>query len=322
MHGPGPIILRGSPCGLAPQDDGADSHYFGPRRMTFAGFLLAQSLNALSQAAILFFIACGLTLIFGIMRIVNFAHGGLFMLGAYVGYSVVAVTGSFWLSLILAPVLVGALGAAFERTFLARLYARQDAGAYLMVTFGLAIILAEAIRLAWGAQPLGVAIPDRLRGIVLVGNQPFPIYRVFLIAVGIAAALGLWQFLERTRAGLLVRAVAQNAEMVHALGTDVNAVRTWVFAFGCAMAALGGVLSAPLLTAFLGMGANVIIDAFVIIIIGGMGSFLGSIIGSLLVAFVQVFGSYYFEDLALALMYLLMLAVLVVRPGGMLGKEE
>jgi branched-chain amino acid transport system permease protein len=290
--------------------------------MNFAGFLFAQSLNALSQAAILFFIACGLTLIFGIMRIVNFAHGGLFMLGAYVGHSVAALSGSFWPSLIAAPLIVGALGAAFERVFLGRLYARQDAGAYLMVTFGLAIILAEVIRLAWGAQPLGVSIPDRLRGIVLIGSQPFPIYRLFLIAAGAGAALLLWQFLERTRAGLLVRAVAQNAEMVHALGTDVRAVRTGVFAFGCAMAALGGVLSAPLVTAFLGMGTNVIIDAFVIVIIGGMGSFLGSIVGSLLVAFVQVFGAYYFEDLALALMYLLMLAVLVVRPGGMLGKEE
>jgi branched-chain amino acid transport system permease protein len=290
--------------------------------MNFFGFLLAQSLNALSQAAVLFFIACGLTLIFGIMRIVNFAHGSLFMLGAYVGYSIAALSGSFWPSLIVAPLIVAALGAAFERVFLGRLYARQDAGAYLMVTFGLAIILAEAIRLVWGAQPLGIPIPDRLRGIVLVVNQPFPIYRLFLIAVGVVAALALWQFLERTRAGLLVRAVAQNAEMVHALGTDVRTVRTGVFAFGCAMAALGGVLSAPLVTAFLGMGTNVIIDAFVIVIIGGMGSFFGSIIGSLLVAFVQVFGAYYFEDLALALMYLLMLAVLVVRPGGMLGKEE
>jgi len=136
------------------------------------------------------------------------------------------------------------------------------------------------------------------------------------------AAIVIWQFLERTRLGLLIRATSQNAEMVHALGTDVRAVRTSVFAFGCALAALGGVLSAPLVTAFLGMGSNVIIDAFVIVIIGGMGSFAGSIVGSLLVAFVQVFGAYYFEDLALALMYLLMLAVLIVRPGGMLGKEE
>src|SRR5246500_3805802 len=290
--------------------------------MNFAAFLFAQSLNALSQAAVLFFIACGLTLIFGIMRIVNFAHGGLFMLGAYVGYSVALVTGSFWLALILAPLATGALGAAFERTFLARLYVRQDAGAYLMVTFGLAIILAEAVRLTWGAQPLGVSIPDRLRGIVIVGNQPFPIYRVFLIAIGAAAALALWQFLERTRAGLLVRAVSQNAEMVHALGTDVRAVRTSVFAFGCAMAALGGLLSASLVTAFLGMGSNVIIDAFVIVIIGGMGSFAGSIVGRLLVPFVAVVRGFFFEDLALALMYLLMLLVLILRPGGLLGKEE
>ena len=284
--------------------------------------ILIQTINGIVVGMILALVASGLTLIFGIMDVVNFAHGELFMLGAYIGYSVAVRTGSFWLALILAPLATGALGAAFERTFLARLYVRQDAGAYLMVTFGLAIILAEAIRLTWGAQPLGVSIPDRLRGIVLVGNQPFPIYRVFLIAIGAAAALALWQFLERTRAGLLVRAVSQNAEMVHALGTDVRAVRTSVFAFGCAMAALGGVLAAPLVTAFLGMGSNVIIDAFVIVIIGGMGSFAGSIVGSLLVAFVQVFGAYYFEDLALALMYLLMLLVLILRPGGLLGKEE
>src|SRR5437879_6560466 len=179
--------------------------------MNFLGFILAQCLSALSQAAILFFIACGLTLIFGIMRVVNFAHGGLFMLGAYVGYSTVAWTGAFWPSLIIAPLVIGAVGAAFERLLLARLYARQDAGAYLMVTFGLAVILAEAIRLTWGPQPLAVPTPDRLRGIVLIGNQPFPIYRLFLIAMGGAAALFVWQFLERTRAGLLVRAVAQNA---------------------------------------------------------------------------------------------------------------
>src|ERR1700720_2929882 len=174
--------------------------------MNFAGFILAQSLNALSQAAVLFFIACGLTLIFGIMRIVNFAHGGLFMLGAYVGTSVAIATGSFWLALTLSPLAGGAGRAALAPSPPPRLYVRQDAGAYLMFPFGLAIILADAIRLAWGAQPLGVAIPDRLRGIIIVGNQPFPIYRVFLIAIGASAALALWQFLERTRAGLLVRA--------------------------------------------------------------------------------------------------------------------
>ena len=290
--------------------------------MNFAGFIVAQTLNALSQAAILFFIACGLTLIFGIMRIINFAHGGLFMVGAYVGYSTVAYTGSFWLSLLVAPIAVAAIGGVFEKVFLSRLYVRNDGGAYLMLTFGLAIILAQAVHLIWGPQPRSVAIPDLLRGVVVILNQPFPIYRLFLIAIGAAAAIALWQFLERTRAGLLIRAVSQNAEMVHALGTDVALVRTGIFMLGCAIAALGGVLSAPLVTAFLGMGSTVIIDAFVIVIIGGMGSFLGSIVGSLLVAFVQVFGAYYFQDLALAIIYLLMLLVLIVRPGGLLGKEQ
>lgn len=290
--------------------------------MNFAGFIVAQTLNALSQAAILFFIACGLTLIFGIMRIINFAHGGLFMVGAYVGYSTVAYTGSFWLSLLVAPIAVAAIGGVFEKVFLSRLYVRNDGGAYLMLTFGLAIILAQAVHLIWGPQPRSVAIPDLLRGVVVILNQPFPIYRLFLIAIGAAAAIALWQFLERTRTGLLIRAVSQNAEMVHALGTDVALVRTGIFMLGCAIAALGGVLSAPLVTAFLGMGSTVIIDAFVIVIIGGMGSFLGSIVGSLLVAFVQVFGAYYFQDLALAIIYLLMLLVLIVRPGGLLGKEQ
>jgi len=290
--------------------------------MNFLGFILAQCLSALSQAAILFFIACGLALIFGIMRIVNFAHGVIFMLGAYVGYTTVAVTGSFLLSLIVAPIVVGAVGMAFERIFLRYLYGRRDGGAYLLLTFGLAVVLSELIRIIWGAQPLSAGIPDFLRGVVIILDQPFPLYRLFLIAFGLAAAIAVWQFLERTRAGLLIRAVSQNSEMVHALGTDVDLVRTGVFGLGCAMAALGGVLAAPLVTAFLGMGTTVVIDAFVIVIIGGMGSFLGSLIGSILVAFVQVLGAYYFQDLALAFMYFLMLTVLVIRPGGLLGKEE
>jgi branched-chain amino acid transport system permease protein len=286
------------------------------------GFILAQCLSALSQAAILFFIACGLTLIFGIMRIVNFAHGVIFMLGAYIGYTASAVSGSFLVSLIVAPIVVGAVGMAFERIFLRPLYGRRDGGAYLLLTFGLAVVLSELIRIIWGAQPLSSGIPDALRGIVVILDQPFPLYRLFLIVLGLAAAIAVWQFLERTRAGLLIRAVSQNSEMVHALGTDVDLVRTGVFGLGCAMAALGGVLAAPLVTAFLGMGTTVVIDAFVIVIIGGMGSFLGSLIGSVLVGFVQVLGAYYFQDLALAFMYFLMLTVLVIRPGGLLGREQ
>ena len=290
--------------------------------MDLVSFALAQCLSALSQAAILFFIAGGLTLIFGIMRIVNFAHGAIFMLGAYVGASAAAFTDSFIVALIVAPLVVGAFGIAFERLLLRRIYGRREGGSDLLLTFGLAVVLSELIRLGWGAQPRSLPTPDALLGAVFLLGEPFPIYRLFLIVLGIAAGIGVWQFLERTRAGLLIRAVSQNPEMVHALGVDVGRVRSGVFGLGCAMAAVGGVLAAPLVTAFLGMGTNIVIDAFVIVIIGGMGSFLGSVIGSVLVALVQVIGTYYVQELALAFMYLLMLAVLIARPGGLLGKEE
>ena len=288
--------------------------------MSTLAFLINQSVNALSQAALLFFLGVGLTLIFGIMRIVNFAHGALYMLGAFVGYSVVRATGTFWLALILAPIVVGLVGTAFELGILRRLY-RRDAHAFLMVTFGLALVVSEAVRLIWGPDALQVPPPQLLSGVVFLLGEPFPVYRLFLAASGIVVALAIWQALERTRLGLLVRATSQNAEMVHALGIDVNLVRSAVFGAGCGLAALGGVLAAPLVTASHGMAATVIIDAFVIVIIGGMGSFPGSLIGALLIGFVQVFGNYYAPDFALAFMYLVMLAVLVVRPGGLLGKE-
>ena len=288
--------------------------------MELLPFLVTQCLNALSQAALLFFLGCGLTLIFGIMRIVNFAHGAFFMLGAYVGYSSAHWTGSFWVALIVAPILVGAFGAAFELGILRRLYGR-DGHAFLMVTFGLTLVMGELIRLIWGVEALQVKPPESLSDIVFILDEPFPIYRLFLAGAGVVVALAIWQFLERTRLGLLIRATSQNAEMVHALGTDIELVRSVVFGIGCGLAGIGGVLAAPLVTASLGMAPNAVIDTFVIVIIGGMGSFAGSLIGAVLVAFVQVFGTYYFPDFALAFMYLIMVTVLVVRPGGLLGKE-
>lgn len=288
--------------------------------MSLFPFLITQCLNALSQAALLFFLGVGLTLIFGIMRIVNFAHGSFFMLGAFIGYSAAHLTGSFWIGLLVGPLIAGTIGAAFEIGLLRHLY-KRDASAFLMVTFGLTLVLGEIIRLLWGVQALQVQVPEAFAGIVFLFDEPFPLYRLFLIGAGMVMAIAIWQFLERTRLGLLIRATSQNAEMVHALGVDVNLVRSAIFGIGCGLAALGGVLAAPLVTASLGMAGNAIIDAFVIVIIGGMGSFLGSLLAAVLVAFVQVFGTYYFPDFAIAAMYLLMLLVLVIRPGGLLGKE-
>jgi branched-chain amino acid transport system permease protein len=288
--------------------------------VSFVSFLVTQSVNALSQAALLFFLGVGLTLIFGIMRIVNFAHGAFYMLGAFIGYSAARLSGSFWLALAVAPLAVGIVGMLFELGILRRLY-RRDESAFLMVTFGLALVLTELIRLGWGPEALQVQAPALFSGIVMLMDEPFPTYRLFLAGAGFVMALAIWQFLERTRLGLLIRATSQNAEMVNALGIDVNLVRSSVFGIGCGLAGLGGVLAAPLVTASIGMAATMIIDAFVIVIIGGMGSFPGSLLGAVLVAFVQVFGEYYLPDLALAFMYLLMVIVLVVRPGGLLGKE-
>ncbi len=288
--------------------------------MSLFAFIVTQSLNALSQAALLFFLGVGLTLIFGIMRIVNFAHGTFYMLGAFIGYTAARLSGSFWIALFVAPLVVGVVGTLFELGILRRLY-RRDAGAFLMVTFGLALVLGDLIRLAWGPEALQVEPPPAFKGIVMLVGEPFPTYRLFLAGAGGVLALAIWQFLDHTRLGLLIRATAQNAEMVHALGTDVTLIRSAVFGIGCGLAGIGGVLAAPLVTASIGMAATVIIDAFVIVIIGGMGSFPGSLIAAVLVAFVQVFGEYYLPDLALAFMYLVMLLVLVVRPGGLLGKE-
>jgi branched-chain amino acid transport system permease protein len=288
--------------------------------MSTLAFFLTEGVNALSQTALLFFLGVGLTLIFGIMRIVNFAHGTLFMLGAFIGYSLVRHTGSYWIALMLAPLAVGVVGTAFELGILRRLY-RRDAHAFLMGTFGLALVTGDAVRLIWGSDALQVPPPALISGVVFLMDEPFPVYRLFLIGFGIVVAIAIWQLLDHTRLGLLIRATSQNAEMVHALGIDVNLVRSGVFGIGCGLAALGGVLAAPLVTAAHGMAATAVIDAFVIVIIGGMGSFLGSLIGALLVAFVQVFGNYFLPDFALAFMYLVMLLVLVVRPGGLLGKE-
>ncbi|MBM3489944.1 MAG: branched-chain amino acid ABC transporter permease [Alphaproteobacteria bacterium] len=289
--------------------------------MDTLAFILTQCVNAFSQAALLFFLGCGLTLIFGIMRIVNFAHGTIYMAGAYLGYTSVRWLGGFVAALMVAPIVVGVLGVLFELFILRRLYGR-DGNAFLMVTFGLALVLGDAVQVVWGAPPLQVPPPAALAGIAFFLDEPFPVYRLFLIGFGTVMAIGMWQFLERTRLGLLIRATSQNPDMVHALGTDVRVVRSGVFGIGCGLAALGGVLAAPLVTASLGMSLAAVVDAFVIVIIGGMGSFLGSLIGALIVAFVQVFGNYYLPEAALAFMYLVMLTVLVVRPGGLLGKEE
>jgi branched-chain amino acid transport system permease protein len=284
-------------------------------------FVVEQLLNALALAGLLFLVSAGLSLVFGILRVVNFAHGVFYMLGAYFGFTAVAVTGHFWLSLLVVPPAVGMIGALLESSTLRFIYRRPPIY-QLLLTFGLALILEEAVRIVYGPTALAVDPPALLQGAVPVLGSFYPRYRLFLVVLGIAVGVGVLLFLSRTRAGLVIRAVAQNSEMADCLGADVRRVRTLVFGAACALAGLGGVAAAPMTTAYLGMGIAVIVEAFVVVVIGGLGSIGGSMVGSLIVGAAQTWGAFYVPELAMVIMYAVMAAVLVFRPWGLFGEEE
>ena len=283
--------------------------------------LVEQALNALALAGLLFLVSAGLSLVFGILRVVNFAHGVFYMLGAYLGFTTVAVTGWFWPALIVVPPLVGIVGAALEASTLRFIYRRLPIY-QLLLTFGLALILEESIRVFWGPTALGIDPPPLLQGAVQLGGTFYPRYRLFLVVLGLAVGVIVWLLLQKTRTGLVIRAVAQNSEMAGCLGADVARVRTLVFGCACALAGLGGVAAAPMTTAYLGMGISVIVDAFVVVVIGGLGSIPGSMAGSLIVGAAQTWGAFYLPETAMVIMYAVMGAILIFRPWGLFGEEE
>ncbi len=283
--------------------------------------LLEQLLNALALAGLLFLVSAGLSLVFGILRVVNFAHGVFYMLGAYLGYTTVMLTGWFWPALVIVPPVVGAIGAIFESSTLRFIYRRPPIY-QLLLTFGLALILEEALRILYGPTAKGIDPPAYLQGAFALGSLLYPRYRLFVIGLGLVVALAVWLFLRTTRAGLVIRAVAQNSEMADCLGADVARVRTLVFGAACALAGLGGVAAAPMTTAYLGMGIGVIVDAFVVVVIGGLGSIGGSIAGSLIVGAAQTWGAFYLPETAMVIMYAVMGAILIFRPWGLFGEEE
>lgn len=283
--------------------------------------LVEQLLNALTLAGLLFLVSAGLSLVFGILRVVNFAHGVFYMLGAYLGFTTVALTGRFWPALVLVPLVVGTLGALLEASTLRFIYRRPPIY-QLLLTFGLALILEEGVRILYGPTAKGIDPPAFLEGAIRLGSLQYPRYRLFVVALGLVVAAAVWLFLRRTRAGLVIRAVAQNSEMADCLGADVSRVRTLVFGAACALAGLGGVAAAPMTTAYLGMGIGVIVDAFVVVVIGGLGSIGGSMAGSLIVGAAQTWGAFYVPETAMVVMYAVMGAILIFRPWGLFGEEE
>jgi len=282
---------------------------------------LVQLLNGLVYGMLLFLMAAGLSLIFGLMNVVSLAHGSFFMLGAYLGLTIYQITGNFWLALVLAPIPTAALGVAVEIFFLRPLYRRGHLDQVLM-TFGFTFVFFDLVRTIWGSNIRNMAVPEALAGAVQLGTGIFPVYRLFMIAVGLALAFILWLCIERTRIGAMVRAGVDDAAMASGLGANVPLLFTGVFAVGVALAALGGVVAGPIMGLYPGMDSEVMIPAFIVIVVGGMGSLRGAFVGSVLIGMADTFGKTYVPSMALFLIYLVMAVVLMTRPQGFFGVKH
>ena len=281
--------------------------------------LLPQLLHGLVFGAALGLLALGLTVIFGLLGVMNFAHGELYMLGAYAGITVIGVTHSFWVALLVAPLLVGVVGAVTEMTTLRLVYNREPLYG-LILTFGLALVFREGARQIWGGDMRRILPP--FTGSTPLLGMTYPDYRLFLLAASSVILLALWLFFTRTRAGIVVRAAVQDAEMLDGLGVDVRRVFTLTFAASGALAALAGLLLAPVFTVYPQMGVEMILLAFIVVILGGMGSMGGSVAAAFVIGIAQSLFSLWMNPQRVAIaIFGIMIVVLIVRPRGFAGRE-
>ena len=287
--------------------------------------LIVHALTSLLYASVLFLIAGGLSLIYGVRRIVNLAHGNLYAFGAYVSAWAVGVmatrwpTGLLYLLVPLGAVAAAGLGAVLEPTLLRPFYRRAEEY-QLLVTFGLLLILDDLMRFLWGPYPLSASQLYEAFGSISIGETIYPTYNLVVIAVGALAALGMWAFVYKTQFGVILRATSQNMRMAQALGINVNRVYVQAFTLGCFMAGLGGAVIMPSQGAVLGMGVDALIMAFVVVVIGGLGSLEGALVGAVLVGIVREFGITLFPEIELAVLYLMAAVVLLIRPAGLFGR--
>ena len=275
---------------------------------------------------ILFLLASGLTLIFGALRVINFAHGSFYMISAYLAYAVVTALGdypvvSFWVALALAPLAIGILGGLVEFAFFRRVYTRE-LEYQLLLTYGLVLIFSDVVRFIWGEEYRSLSRPAALAGPVFVFGKPVPVYIIFLIVVAGLIGAGLWLLLYRTKLGKTIRAVVYDRHMVSALGINVPRMYSVVFGLGCWLAGLAGGLMAPMGSITLGMDVEIIVECFVVVVVGGMGSILGALLGALLMGELYAFGILIVPRVALASLFLAMTVVLIIRPWGLLGTPE
>ena len=281
-------------------------------------FWIVQVFNGLSYGALLFLVASGLSLIFGVMRIVNLAHGSYFLLGGYVGLSVIWQTRSFPLALLCGAVAIGLLGVGMERLFLRRL-AGQTLGQVLM-TVGFALIFQDLALLIWGGDPYSLPLPAWLQGVVTAGTLRFPKYRIFIVVLATLIGAALWLALDRTRVGAMIRAAVDDPEMAQGVGIRVPTVSLGVFALGALLAALGGGIGGGFLGVYPGLDTEILPYAFVVVIVGGLGSLPGAMVGSLLVGLLDNFGKALFPELAYFTLFAPMALILALRPTGLFGR--
>ena len=286
-------------------------------------FWIVLTVNSVTFGGLLFLLASGFSLIFGLMRIPNLTHGSLFMLGAYVGGSVViGLFGfklNFWLAAVLASLTVAALGALIERFLLRQL--PGDQLAQVLVTLGISFMAADFCLMVWGGDPMSVATPEGLGGFARAGGAVFPLYRLAIIAIAIVVAIALWMLLDRTRLGAMLRAGVDDPDMARVVGIRVSQLFTIVFALGAGLAAFAGIIGGPILSVYPGLDQDMLPLALLVVIIGGAGSLLGSFVGSILVGFIYNFGQALLPELAYFVLFLPMLLVLLLRPQGLFGRH-
>lgn len=289
--------------------------------------LIIQTLVGLSSGMILFIVASGLSLIFGVMRVINFAHGSIYMLGAFLATAIGAwltlQQANFFVVLVFAPLVIALLGAVLEMSLFRRIYQKEHL-LQLLLTYGITLILGDVVKMIWGGEAYRLALPEFLEGSIKIFERRLPTYSLLLLVVGPTIALGLWFLLQKTRWGRMIRAAVSNPQMVSALGIPVQWVFTGVFALGCWLAGVGGVLIAGRSAVSIGMDVEIIVQTFAVVVIGGLGSFWGALLGAMIIGVVTAIGTLIpaIAGFAQALPFLVMAIVLVLRPYGLLGKPD
>jgi branched-chain amino acid transport system permease protein len=281
--------------------------------------LIFQLLNGLSLSMLLFLVAAGLSLIFGLMNVINLAHGAFYLLGAYFGFSVFNWTGNFWLSALIAPFGVALVGLIMESGLLRRLYSRDHLN-QVILTFGVAYVIADLMRWIWGGDPKLLRTPAPFDGAVQIFGRQFPTYRLFVIGLGLLLAVALWLVLERTRLGAIIRAGVSDKEMATGLGLNVSLVFTLVFTTGAALAGLSGVIAGPYQSFGPGVDFDTLILALIVVVIGGLGTLSGAFWGAIVLGIADTLGKVLFPDYAQFIIYIVMALVLLVKPTGLFSR--